>query len=214
MRQPIWPLVDLQVQTPRLTLRYVSDELANQLALLAAAGIHDPAVQPFTEPWTDVPSPEQERNTLRYYWKCRAETTASHWDLCLAVMVGNTPVGMCAVHADDFPAQRIASTGSWLGQRHQGDGLGKELRQAALHLIFAGFGGSRAVTRVWHDNAASLGVTRSLPYVQSASTSEMRRDRLDRMLEFTMTGEQWETVRRDDIELIGIAAVRQQLELV
>ncbi len=39
------------------------------------------------------------------------------------------------------------TTGSWLGRAHQGRGLGKEMRQAALHIIFAGLGAQQAVTR-------------------------------------------------------------------
>jgi len=208
---PIWPLADLQVATPRLTLRYTSDELAVELAQLAAAGIHDSATQPFTEPWTDVPSPELEQNTLRYFWKTRAETTAEHWDICLAVVVDGTAAGVCTVHGDDFPARRTATTGSWLGRCFQRQGLGQEMRQAALHLLFAGFSADRAVTRAWHDNAASLGVTQSLPYTKTATTREQRRDQLDTMLEFSMTAAQWNTIKRGDIQLIGISAVREQL---
>lgn len=70
----IWPLFDLRVSTPRLTLRYVTDELGGQLADLAAAGIHDPATMPFSEPWTDAPPPLLQRNAMQYYWRCRAET--------------------------------------------------------------------------------------------------------------------------------------------
>lgn len=73
-------------------------------------------------------------------------------------------VGMCTLHADRFPVLRTATTGSWLGRAFQRQGLGREMRQAALHLLFDGLGGRRATTRVWHDNSASLGVTRSLPY--------------------------------------------------
>ena len=45
MSTAIWPLFDLRVTTPRLSLRYVADELVAQ-------GIHDPATMPFSEPWT------------------------------------------------------------------------------------------------------------------------------------------------------------------
>lgn len=44
-----WPLFDLQVVTPQIVLRYVSDELGAALATLAAKGIHDPATMPFSE---------------------------------------------------------------------------------------------------------------------------------------------------------------------
>lgn len=211
MARDIWPLAGLQVATPRLTLRYVGDELGVQLAMLAAKGIHDPATMPFSEPWTDVPSSELERNCLQFYWRNRAETAVDRWNLDLAVLVGETVVGMCSVHAEDFPHRRTLTTGSWLGLAHQGQGLGTELRQAALHLIFAGFDADLAVTRAWHDNAASLAVTRSLPYTETGTTTETRRDRPDIMVAFTMTSGRWETVRRDDIHLVGIEAVRGQL---
>lgn len=211
MAHDIWPLFDLQVVTPRVVLRYVSDELGEQLASLAAKGIHDAASMPFSEPWTDVPSPLLERNCLQFYWRNRAETTVDRWNLDLAVLVDETVVGMCSVHAEQFPQNRSLTTGSWLGRAHQGQGLGKEMRQAALHLIFAGFDADRAVTRAWHGNAASLAVTRSLPYTETGSKVELRRDRPDVMVEFTMTSGRWATIQRNDIRLVGIEAVRGQL---
>ncbi|KDE98814.1 hypothetical protein Y900_007595 [Mycolicibacterium aromaticivorans JS19b1 = JCM 16368] len=207
----IWPLFDLEVVTPRIVLRYVTDELGATLATLAAKGIHDPATMPFSEPWTDVPSLELERNSLRYYWRNRAETSVQRWNLDLAVVVDGSVVGMCSIHAEDFPGNRRLTTGSWLGLAHQGRGLGKEIRQAALHLIFAGFDADLAVTRAWHDNAASLAVTRSLPYLETFRTVELRRDRPDTMVAFAMTPGRWATIRRDDIHLVGIDAVRGQL---
>lgn len=97
-----------------LTLRYITDDLGVELALLAAEGVHDPATMPFSTPWTDVPSPELERNTLRFYWRNRADTTVGHWDLNLAVVVGGVAVGMCSIEADAFPNRRSAETGSWV----------------------------------------------------------------------------------------------------
>jgi len=166
---------------------------------------------PFAEPWTDVPSPELERNALRFYWHNRAQTTTEHWDLDLAVLVDSEAVGMCSVHSEAFPRRRTLTTGSWLGRAHQRRGIGTEMRQAALHLIFAGFDADAAVTRAWHDNVASLGVTRSLPYTETGRTRENRRGRPDAMVEFAMVPGQWATVRRDDIRLVGIDAVCAQL---
>jgi hypothetical protein len=64
MGHAVWPLADLEVVTPQLALRYISDDLGVELALLAANGIHDPATMPFSTPWTDAPSSELKRNTL------------------------------------------------------------------------------------------------------------------------------------------------------
>ena len=210
----IWPLFDLRVSTPRLSLRYVTDDVGAQLAELAAQGIHDPETMPFSEPWSDVSPPELQRNSLRYYWHCRAETTSESWRLNMAVHESDGQlIGMCGLSADGFPTTRTATTGSWLGVRYQRRGFGREMRQAALHLIFAGLDGERAATRAWHDNAASLRVTRSLPYSVEGSGQEMRRDREDTMLSFTMTRAQWETMRRTDIDVSGLGPVREFLGL-
>ncbi|MCX8555063.1 GNAT family protein [Mycolicibacterium mucogenicum] len=199
--------------TPVLRLCHVTDELADELAQLAAKGIHDPATMPFTVPWTDAVSPDLERNTVQYFRQTRAEVSTEHWDVPMAVIVGGDAVGVCTVTANGFPASRNVCTGSWLGRRYQGRGLGREMRTAALQLIFAGFDADVARTAAWHDNAASLGVTRSLPYVQTGSSRQSRRGVFDTMLEFTMTRAQWEQLRRRDIELIGVDPVVDQLGL-
>ena len=118
---------------------------------------------------------------------------------------------MCSIEADAFPNRRSAETGSWVGRRYQRQGIGREVRHAALHLIFAGFDADQATTQAWHDNTASLGVTRSLPYVQTGSSLQQRRERPDTMLEFAMSRAQWNTARREDIDLIGIDAALAQL---
>jgi RimJ/RimL family protein N-acetyltransferase len=210
----IWPLFGLTVSTPRVTLRYVTDELAGQLADLAARGIHDPGTMPFSVPWTDVAPPELQRNTFRYFWRCRAETTSQRWNINLAVLTtSGTPVGVCTIDAENFPTSRAATTGSWIGREYQGCGLGKEMRHAALHLIFTGFGADTALTRAWHDNTASLRVTRSLPYLEQAPVQEQRRSRLDTMLTFAMSRERWETVERNDIAVDGVRGARELLGL-
>ena len=211
MTQAVWPLAGLAVVTPRLALRYITDDLGTDLALLAARGIHDPGTMPFSTPWTDVPSPELERNTMRFYWRNRVETTVEHWDLNLAAVVDGIVVGMCSIEADAFPARRTAETGSWLGREYQRQGIGREMREAALHLIFAGFDADQATTQAWHDNAASLGVTRSLPYTHTGTSRPPRRGRRDTLLAFVMTRSQWTTVRRNDIQLHEIEAARAQL---
>jgi RimJ/RimL family protein N-acetyltransferase len=211
MTQAVWPLAGLAVVTPRLALHYITDDLGAHLALLAARGIHDPATMPFSTPWTDVPSPELERNTMRFYWRNRIETTVEHWDLNLAAVVKEVTVGMCSIEADAFPARRTAETGSWLGRAYQGQGFGREMREAALHLIFAGFDADQATTQAWHDNRASLGLTRSLPYTHTGTSRLPRRGRRETLLAFTMTSKQWATLRRNDIQLHGIDEARAQL---
>jgi RimJ/RimL family protein N-acetyltransferase len=207
MTNPVWPLFGLTVTTPRLQLRYVDDALATQLALLAAGGIHDPSFMPFGIAWSDVESPLLERNTVQYYWRCRAETSATHFDLSLAVLADDEVVGVTGLTANDFPIMRQFETGSWLGRAFHGRGLGKELRRATLHLGFVGLGATMATTSAFADNGASLGVTRSLGYAENGHGRHLRRGQIGDMLRFDMTVEHWQQhVRRDDITIDGIEA--------
>lgn len=204
MAHPHWPLFDLVVRTPHLELHYVDDAHASDLATLAAEGVHDPATTPFSIPWTDVPSPELERASHRYWWRCRAETRPEHWDINLAVLVAGRVVGVTGLTAVAFPACRTFETGSWLGRAHQGRGVGTEMRAATLHLGFAGLDARFAHTAAWHDNAPSLGVTRRLGYEPNGEMIKPRRHVADRMLAFRLTRDTWERTRRDDVELSGI----------
>ena len=56
-------------------------------------------------------------------------------------------------------------------------------------------------------------VTRSLPYIGDGVTEEMRRDRVDAMLAFSMSRARWETVHRNDIEISGLEPPREFLGL-
>jgi hypothetical protein len=58
MTSPHWPLAGLRLRTPRLELRWPSLEDLDELVALAAAGVHDPQVQPFSAAWTDVAAAE------------------------------------------------------------------------------------------------------------------------------------------------------------
>ena len=207
-----WPLFDLEVHTPRLTLRYLDDSLAAQLLEVAGRGVHDPAVMPFSVPWTDLPSPQMEQEAMRFYARTRAEVRPAQWNL-FAVVVGGTVVGTSDVMASDFPTLRQFTTGSWLGREFQGQGLGKEMRTAALTLGFDGFGAEFALTGMWHDNAASKGVTESLGYEFEGRRRALRRDAPDELLGYRMSRSHWDTIRRDDISLIGVDGARTFLGL-
>ncbi len=208
-----WPLFDLEVRTPRLTLRYLDDVLAAELLAVARRGVHDPAVMPFSIPWTDLPSPQMEQEAMRFYWSSRAEARPGAWRLLHAVIVDGRVVGAADLFATDFPALRQFETGSWLGIEFQGQGLGREMRSAALTLGFDGLGAEFARTGAWHDNEASLGVTRSLGYEQIGRRRALRRDQPDELLDFRMDRDRWATIRRGDITLHGADRARSFLGL-
>ena len=213
MAHPYWPLFDLEVRTPRLTLRGLTDELAVELAALAARGIHDDDFMPFSMPWSRRPSPELERQALQFYWRCRAETSPTSWKIDFAVVVDGEVVGTTGLIANDFPRMKQFETGSWLGREHQGRGIGKEMRLASLTLGFDGFGAEWATTGAWHDNGPSLGVTNSLGYSVAGRRRAIRDDRApDTLVGFEMPRAHYEEhLRRDDVELIGVEPARELL---
>jgi RimJ/RimL family protein N-acetyltransferase len=200
-----WPFFDLVVRTPRLTLRYPDDERAAALMDLAAsAGVHDPDFMPFAVPWTRFEPPYLERQGMQHYWRTRSELKPEAWDLPLAVYEGDRLVGAQGVGAKAFLITRTVGTGSWLARPEQGRGIGKEMRAAVLHLAFDGLGAEVAVTSAFADNAASIGVTRSLGYVDNGWDVDEREGKAVRHQRFAMERASWEALRRDDIEIDGL----------
>lgn len=207
MTPEIWPFYDLAVRTPRLELRYIDDTLAAELAVLAAKGVHDPGFMPFAFEWTDVASPQLERNTLQFYWRTRAELSPAAWVLNFAVIVDGEVVGTTGFITSQFATTRTFETGSWLGRAHQGKGIGKEMRLATLQLGFDGFGAQRATTVAFADNGPSLGVTRSLGYTPNGRETKVRRGEPAESLHFELSRADFQArLRREDIALHGVEA--------
>lgn len=201
---PYWPLFDLAVTTPRLTLRYVDDELAVRLAALAAEGVHPPEEMPFSIPWTRAEPGQLEPQSLQYYWQTRGATSPETWELLLAVCEGEDVLGVQGVSATSFGVTGTVATGSWLGRAYQGRGVGKEMRAAVLHLAFAGLGAQLATTSAFADNTASLKVTRALGYRPNGWEISDREGRPVRHLRFVMERADWERQRREDISVLGL----------
>lgn len=213
MDAPVWPLFGVEVRTPRLTLRYVDDELAAALAQLATRGVHDPATMPFSVPWTDQPSPQLERAALQFHWRNRAELCPTRWSVPFAVLVDGQVVGQTDLSATEFPTLREFSTGSWLGLAHQGRGVGTEMRLATLTFGFDGLDAVCARTSAWHDNPASLGVTRKLGYERDGTARQLRRGRPELQLRFAMSHDRFAAIRRADVAIDGLDRARDLLGL-
>lgn len=212
MAHPYWPLFDLEVRTPRLTLRYIDDELGVELAALAARGIHDPGFMPFGVPWTDEPSPAMERQAIQFYWRTRASCGPESWNVQFAVLVDDEVVGSTGLEAQQFPALRTFETGSWLGRAYQGQGLGTEMRVATLHVGFVALDALVATTGAFADNAPSLGVTSKLAYEPNGTGVQVRRGERTEILRFQMRRQHFlDELRRDDVEIAGDEPVRELL---
>ncbi|GAA1060714.1 GNAT family N-acetyltransferase [Agromyces bracchium] len=162
-----WPLFGLTLRTPRLELRLVRDDDLDALADAALSGIHDPAVMPFAFPWTDQAPDVISRELARHVWRERVGTTPDDWTLLFAVIEDGVPVGVQDVRATRFATLRTVSTGSWLTASRQGVGLGIEMRAAVLAFCFDHLGAEVAESGAIDWNAASLGVSRRLGYVEN-----------------------------------------------
>jgi len=213
MRHPHWPLFDLEVRTPDLTLRYPDDDLLTELVAVAAAGVHDPGFMPFSVPWTRFRSPRLEQEALRFHWQNRAEMRPGAFRIPLAAIVDGEVIGSSDLVATDFSTLRSFETGSWLGRGFQGRGIGKRMRCATLALGFDGLDGELATTTAWHDNGPSLGVTRSLGYTLQGRRRESREGVATELLAFDMESEAFASIRPPEIEFVGLDAVRSFLEL-
>jgi RimJ/RimL family protein N-acetyltransferase len=199
-----WPLFDVRVRTPRLEIRLPTDDDLSGLVDEIVGGVHDPSTMPFTKEWTDVASPLREREALQWWWRQRAEWTPDKWNFTGAVFVDGNPVGIQDVGAESFATLRTVQTGSWIGLRNQGRGIGKEMRAAILQFAFAGLGAVEANSGAWHDNAQSLGVSSALGYERNGESLALRRGLPDRQIRLRLTRDIWEPARRDDIEIEGL----------
>jgi len=213
MRSPYWPLFELRIVTPRLELRPPSDEDLAALADAAAQGIHDPEYMPFGIPWTEGGPEAAARNTLQFNWRIRAEWKPEAWHLSLVTIVDGRVVGMQGIGAKDFALTRTVETGSWLGQRHQGKGIGKEMRAAVLHFAFEGLGADVALSGAWEDNKPSLGVSAAMGYAPNGEHIGVRQGRGDRMIHLRLSRHEWEPRRRADICIEGLDACRAEFGL-
>jgi RimJ/RimL family protein N-acetyltransferase/N-acetylglutamate synthase-like GNAT family acetyltransferase len=159
------PLTRLRVRTPRLELRLATLAELRTLGELAQRGIHDPAVMPFGVAWTDDSDrPGFVDEGIEHHEARLREWQPDDWTLNLIAFHRGRPVGVQTVRGEQFAERRTVNTGSWLGCAFQGQGLGTEMRAAALHLAFHGLGATLATSGAIEGNRQSLGVSRKLGY--------------------------------------------------
>jgi RimJ/RimL family protein N-acetyltransferase len=186
----VWPLFGLSLRTPRLELRPVRDDDLPGLADAALAGIHDPAVMPFTNPWTDAPKDVLVRGLAQFHWGNRARLGPDDWMLSFTILLDGVCIGMQDLGAKEFANRKTVVTGSWLSMAHQGVGYGKEMRAAVLMFAFDHLRAEVAETAAVSWNTASTGVSRRLGYVENGVERDTSRPgQLDEIQRFRITPE-------------------------
>jgi NAD(P)-dependent dehydrogenase (short-subunit alcohol dehydrogenase family) len=104
----------------------------------------------------------------------------------------------------DLAVLHEVHTGSWLGRRYQGQGIGTQMRAPVLHLAFGELGARWAVSAAFEDNPASIGVSRILGYRDDGIEWHLVRGRpaLTRRLHLERAG--WQATRTFPVQIHGL----------
>jgi RimJ/RimL family protein N-acetyltransferase len=188
-----------------LSLLGATDELLERLVPVVRKGVATEPPWPFDDPMSlYADSPDREWRWLRGIWAGRARVDHSFWRLYFVVMLDGEPVGMQDVIGVDFTAFRTVTTFSWLSPDVRRRGLGREMRQAILHLAFDGLGARRAESEAFADNPASNRVSAALGYQPNGLNWATRRDEPADLNRWLLPRDRWLPTRRDDITLMGV----------
>lgn len=158
------PLLCLRITAGPVELRGITDDLVGPLADLAIAGIHEPDFMPFSVPWSITPAAELPLNVAQYYWRTRAEFSPKKWSALFAVSWEGELVGTQGIETRDYLISRSGETGSWLGRRFQGRGIGTAMRQVICAFAFDHLDADFVTSEAFADNPASLAVSRKVGY--------------------------------------------------
>lgn len=125
--------------------------------------------------------------------------------LNLSVFHTGVVVGQQSIGAHELATVGEVHTGSWLGQDHQGHGIGTEMRAAVLHLAFAGLSAAEATSGAFEDNPASAAVSRTLGYRPDGITRRVVRGKLATDQRMRLTRADWERHRSIAVTVDGLA---------
>jgi RimJ/RimL family protein N-acetyltransferase len=186
-----WPVLDLRITVGDLELRpLVEADLAEVVRVMPT----DLELNPHA---TRFAVPEEVHRAVvvhQEYWRSYGTWSVEAWRFHLAVRRAGELLGLQELEGNDFPTLRTVDTSSWLVPDARGTGIGKAMRRAVLSLAFDHLGSLAAITSAWHDNHASLGVSRSLGY-QPNGESFMAREGFDHgvdtLVHLRMTAADW-----------------------
>lgn len=184
-----WPLHDLRLRTAGLELAAmteadldaVAEALPDDLEQNPAATVYD-ALDQRTQRGVVV---HQE------YWRSMGTWAPDDWEVYFVVRRAGDLVGVQGLEGPDFRRLRTVDTSSWVVPDARGTGVGKAMRRAVLALAFDHLGAQAAITSAWHDNLASLGVSRALGYRPNGESFLARDGGVDTLVHLRMTRADW-----------------------
>jgi RimJ/RimL family protein N-acetyltransferase len=170
---PYWPLFDLRLRSTDLELRPMTEADLTPLSDLLTEDLEqDPSATTY-----DIDDPHVSRGIILHqaYWKGYGTWRPEAWRLNFTVRHDGEVIGTQELEGNDFPTLGVVDSASFLASDARGRGWGKQMRTAVLALAFGPLEARAAMSSAWHDNHASLGVSRSLGY-QPNGESYHRRD--------------------------------------
>jgi len=182
------PLYGLRVRTPRLELRLPTETELVELYAVAAAGIHPLEEMPFGVAWTDDLTQEA---FLAYHRSSRETWTPQSWKFDFGTWVDGVLSGVQGIGAEAYGEQRTIATGSWLGSRFQGRGVGTEMRAAVVELAFRVLGAASVTSSAFEANTASRRVSEKLGYRVVAHNTMSPRGAPQPHLELRLERDDW-----------------------
>ena len=189
MTYDYWPMFDIALTTRDLELRHLTEADLPALARTLPPDVElDPAATMY-----DGLDKARRRGVVTHqeYWKSRGSWCAQSWALNFGVFHDGELIGSQGLEGEDFPMLRTVDSSSFLAPAARGLGLGKQMRSAVLALAFGPLGAAHAITSAWHDNGASLGVSRALGYVDNGLTMHRRGEVADVMAHMRLSRDGW-----------------------
>ena len=207
MTHPFWPLFDLRLTTPDLTLTVATEADQATLSDLLPDDVElDPALPEYP---IDDRRIRRGISTHQSYWMAFGGWRPESWMLPFSVFREGELIGLQRLEGDDFAATRTVDSFSLLSRSVRGKGYGKQMRDAVLALAFGPLAAERAITSAWQDNLASLGVSRALGYVPNGEALCRRGDGVDVMVHLRLDRADWlARSDRPSVEIAGFEPCR------
>jgi RimJ/RimL family protein N-acetyltransferase len=204
---PYWPLFDLCLTNGELELRPLTEaDLVPFADLLPDDIEQDPAATTYSGVDARVGHGVVSHQT---YWKHWGTWSVDAWRLEFAVRRDGELIGAQELEGNDFLSLRVVDSSSFLVPSARGLGLGKAMRAAVLALAFGPLGAQSAITSAWHDNRASLGVSRALGYRDNGVSMLARDGAADVLQHLRLTADQWRASGLGDaVTIEGFEATR------
>jgi RimJ/RimL family protein N-acetyltransferase len=203
-----WPLLDLRLTSGDLELApLVEADLAEVVRLLPA----DLELNPAATRFAVDESTHRGVVVHQEYWRSYGTWTTQAWRFHLAVRRDGQLLGLQELEGNEFLRLRTVDTSSWVVEAARGAGFGKAMRRAVLALAFDHLGARAAITSAWHDNHASLGVSRSLGYRPNGESLLARGDGVDTLVHLRMTLADWRAA--GGAPAVTVTGVREALPL-